>query len=1391
VRENAEKRNIAVLVAATLTALCLWLGALPGAAPFERADAAPSVQGGAAGLVMLSGRVYEGNVRDESLPISGVTVSLRGSNDESEVGQILASATTDPTGWYGLAIPANPVYEFYNIVETNRAGYDSVDATSVSGARKGADWIQYAYPLAGKTLTGNKFWDRLHTTRTPTPTRTSVPPTATPTSTRTSVPATSTSTATGIPPTATATATGIPPTRTATHSPTATGTQTGLPPTPTVTGTQTALPPTPTHTRTTQPTPPTHVRITGHINAFTDLPFSQTIPATEVQVALFGSEVAGERGQLLAQTFSAQDGFYALSHAEPGALVAQTFEFLHVVVIDPRYQVVEASSASGGQVTDERWIRFEHPAPGEYERNDFVVRDVSVTPTPTTVAPPEFAEDCLEFLINGDLEAGMLEPWGSAGSVTLGPGYDSAHGVVLGGSDHAAGELWQTVYITAETSPLWLTYWWAAEAAREQPGDWLDVIVQHEAGADRLRTWQATWSLGQWHHDVIDLSAYAGQRIAVTFLVNTDAEVPSVFLVDEARLVGCGAAALPDLAWSFAGAVLWEGEPGRAVRGARVSVYGSLEESERGQRLATGYTSAGGEFRLNLRAYHEEYSYYWLELDDPNYVVALALPGPGGEDYEKGVKFKRPKPGTYLDSQLFAKRSDAPLEVFQPEVVNPWDKPHSGSTVTTSELIDLYILDIEVTQAIQCMDISDGYTKCPDNSLELTSGKPTAVRVYVSCSGCGHDWKSVRVDLWYGSHKLQAVQSSAAILGGSVATQYLDVPYYSIFTLEDLRKDLYDSANFFLTKPTGNWLTVEATVNGDLAFAEYEYHNNVKLVSLPLYNRSSLDLRWMQVKYMPNASATYGQWTGATWANAKLATGIAGRTQKLYPMPVSYSWASAFLVYGVDPSTGSNCTTCPDLREGEVAWDALSSELEDARKFLQPQPDVLIGFVPTGAVQANYCMGWAEPSRGWISPCTTKSNEYLLAHETGHTRDLWHPESTKLNPCWPYRPSYTIQETGFDVLGKTVMSSSNSDFMSVTGQAIYGWISPYHWNRLLKKPYSQQWSTCGSAAATSASGADEVSVVKTAITVAQPEAQPAVWVSGRLFRDGGGELGYLYRFTRHDGFDLPDFGGEYCIDFLDEHGALLAGHCFNASFAATESSTEREVTSFSFLLPWPQETWAVALRRGPELLALRERSPHAPEVVITAPHGGVIDAPTTVSWAAGDADGDPLRFAVLYSHDGVSWTPMAVDIEGAGLEADSQFCAGGESARVQVLASDGFHTAIAESEPFQVPRKPPIASISMPEDGALFDPLEAVVLLGHGDDLEDGEVPAEGMTWESDRQGLLAHGPQWFLAPGTLDPGHHVITLTVTDSNGVQSSESVSVFVGQRLHLPVLLKRFP
>lgn len=113
---------------------------------------------------VFQGRVFQGEVGDESRPLRGVKVKLYGADADYtnldfliEEGTLIGSTYTDNRGWYG--INAGEGFEFYSIVETDPPGYVSVGARKVSGTVQTNNWIQFSWPLE-ENLTGNKFWDK-------------------------------------------------------------------------------------------------------------------------------------------------------------------------------------------------------------------------------------------------------------------------------------------------------------------------------------------------------------------------------------------------------------------------------------------------------------------------------------------------------------------------------------------------------------------------------------------------------------------------------------------------------------------------------------------------------------------------------------------------------------------------------------------------------------------------------------------------------------------------------------------------------------------------------------------------------------------------------------------------------------------------------------------------------------------------------------------------------------------------------------------------------------------------------------------------------------------------------------------------------------------------------
>ena len=166
----------------------------------------------------------------------------------------------------------------------------------------------------------------------------------------------------------------------------------------------------------------------------------------------------------------------------------------------------------------------------------------SPTPTPTATGAPS---QCIDLLRNGDFEAGVLSPWATYQQAGLGPGRGAGHGGWLGGAVNSIAELFQEVAIPASANLDRLAFWWRADAASAQPGDQLTLVIQYGEQADPAWTGTAGGPLGEWRRQEVDLGAYRGKRVLVTFHAHNDAGVATTFRVDDVEPCCLRAPALP------------------------------------------------------------------------------------------------------------------------------------------------------------------------------------------------------------------------------------------------------------------------------------------------------------------------------------------------------------------------------------------------------------------------------------------------------------------------------------------------------------------------------------------------------------------------------------------------------------------------------------------------------------------------------------------------------------------------------------------------------------------------------------------------------------------------------------------------------------------------------
>ncbi len=115
---------------------------------------------------------------------------------------------------------------------------------------------------------------------------------------------------------------------------------------------------------------------------------------------------------------------------------------------------------------------------------------------------------------------------------------------------------------------------------------------------------------------------------------------------------------------------------------------------------------------------------------------------------------------------------------------------------------------------------------------------------------------------------------------------------------------------------------------------------------------------------------------------------------------------------------------------------------------------------------------------------------------------------------------------------------------------------------------------------------------------------------------------------------------------------------------------------------------------------------------------------------------------------------------------------------IEVDPSDNIHESVETNNRSEtivdVKSAYPEARILYPENGSLISSLNST-FYGSGFDAQDGDILSQNLSWSSDRQGVLGAGNAITVA--SLLSGLHLITLIVTDNDGLTHSTQINVSV--------------
>jgi hypothetical protein len=687
--------------------------------------------------------------------------------------------------------------------------------------------------------------------------------------------------------------------------------------------------------------------------------------------------------------------------------------------------------------------------------------------------------------------------------------------------------------------------------------------------------------------------------------------------------------------------------------------------------------------------------------------------------------------------------------------------------------VDLSIQNVEFTQVIQCLDATHGATDCADNSVPLVKNKTTVIRVYVQLQVFSGNLPSTPVNA--------RLYLDAPMGSGPVQVAALNGPLV-VTPGTPQRVNLNGSLNYRLPMEwtANDSLQVHVEINLDRSLPESNYANNRRDMTLTFHSRDPLTVLYLPIRYFPPGAPAAVQPTSrihsAEYLMQRLYPLGLGDLQYLrgrtitYNMPIA-SWADeqAFVRY-------LNLLYASTVYQS--GWGA--------------GPDQVVAWLPwrmpAGPDGFAVDLGLSDPL--WYTGTghvvfvqDSVDGSFTLAHELAHNLGRRHASTVNNadacrafdpNSDWPYGLNNSaIQEEGLDPyansgLGEVKVGSVKKDVMTycsnTNAQPVNIWISPWTYTRLYAANSQASYSS-----------------------VAVPTEYALV--SGQLLKAGGGTLDPLLRLTSDAPAPPLPSGGAYCLQFNDGSGGVLRSVCFDATFVHPDGQPV-DSDSFFFVVPFPVGTQRVVLVDSAASLATRGASAHAPQISITAPVAGATwDGLQTIRWTATDADGDPLQFSLVYSRDGgTTWLPIDAVVTSNTYALDTGELPGGNQARVRVLASDGFYTAFADVGPLLVARKGPRPTILEPVDGTHILPGSPLLLVGGGDDPEDGSLPPTAFSWSSDRDGVLGTGME--LQVAALSVGVHHITVTARDSDANTGTTTITVVIANRkVFLPLTLRR--
>lgn len=660
---------------------------------------------------------------------------------------------------------------------------------------------------------------------------------------------------------------------------------------------------------------------------------------------------------------------------------------------------------------------------------------------------------------------------------------------------------------------------------------------------------------------------------------------------------------------------------------------------------------------------------------------------------------------------------------------------------------DLHVNAIEVTQAIQDLN----------NSVDLVAGKRTYVRVHVSAPVNVNDVFDTL------SGRRGFVSLTPVLNPGNPGSDITVRPSPD-------RGQLNDSFWFELPSSwaTAGSLTLTARIDPNNAKNDLVLGDNVRTTTVTFQSPATLQLRIVNVQY------TVG---GTTYlaANSHLSS-LESWLRRAYPISTLEVTRQTF----VYPTAGlPNVDTLHGwlalgkifrmLFSGEDARVVYYGVVDDGGGFMRGKAAGIPGTIAAGP-SGNDDWGWDFDG---------SYNDWYGGHEIGHTRGRSHAEFCGAGggAAYPY-PSGRISPDltgngaiyGFDISTRAIYPPAWKDVMTYCSNQ---WVSDFTYEGI--RNYL-----------------DSIGLARAAAGPASVSATEFLAVMGLADLDTGtASLESAYLVDQSADVPLPE-PGDWTLALVDGADNDLATYAFAPELLSDAEDSPGTPAVIAEVIPWVDGAVRVEVRFGGAVVASRTASANAPTVVLTAPaDGSVVPAgPFQVAWEGADVDGDPLEYSLLFSRDdGATWDSLGTGLTGDSVTLNTDDLPGG-AIRLRVLVSDGFLSGQDTSEAVTLPLHAPTVTIAQPDPDAVFFPTQPVALQGSAYDMEDGTLADAAFAWSSDRDGGLGNGAS--LNTSELSTGTHLLTLTVTDSQGQTGTAQRTIVIAEEsANEPLTLEAAP